>query len=1173
MSKPIVISRFGRTVSSLDGKGQPHQPMRMVNFTTTGAKLKFRYGYATAKGSPVEAGTHFSCLGLGYVQSPDGSAAELLGVETWGDTTRPFVYNLGMPHFFIVSSGRSSLGPDGTTVAGGDWIITSYAENAYFINPKAEKYTVYRHKIGTASNFTALEDVDYDPIESPELTIDFGVGDTARRWDATDTFSYPTWDHTWLNDGAPHTITQTVSTSDGSVTLHGWDDDDGPAGGELIIKSEFVATSDLSGGDYLYFVIDDLGATRGWFDSTTKPKLKLGGTWTDISSFEYFKQGSDAGEFAHPTEQTLQAIYVMNVEGLDLSAVGGVQFSMFVDPRRYGYDIDLLKISPLMYGGTYLNSTDSTQRVWDGDLESKSITYGARFANSDDSMTSDVFQRTVDASSALGFRPGTYCCQTGARVSLTCTPPDSPYTKVEFLRLDTHTDPPEWKPLATVTSANWTHTDTLKEYEVWALTGVEDGVAPSQPPVFRTAGIVNAFPFKQFMVWLTQDGSENVQMSLVGDAETLYVKEQEYEADDLTQPGVRTLADNADDQPVWGTQAGDVAVIVGKKAAYVMAGDFPVQMSPTRQIAGSRGIIGPFAGTRFRSVGGQYAAAYCDPDFNIWVVQSVPQFQGDGRGQPVELSLPVRGLIRTFLYDEQKLVNPDLDGAKIQLEFDEESSTLWVILGNRAAVYRQDMNEVGWEFYSYSLRSDGELTTETWLPYFGNGAVASSVAPGDAAFMNFGYPFFADNAYCSSELLPDEPDQVTETLRLDGFTPPTLLPATAEILGVKYQVERSQTGDYQLVETAVQPRKDGLAWGDNVSVDTNLTEDDQVTEFLIESDLPTVEDVNNGLLGLDLQYSQLDPNPGWNDPDNWDISASVAPAIVGAGTSASISRTITATYHGPGSPPPFVRVSAHSHPAAGPGLAIPSDGYLGRATVDNGIGLVTTTELYAPSPILGTSDSTTIIKIPLTGGTGTHPLTATGNVSWATGSYGISFVFYLEVALSPFLPSAARVDSVNVSIHYSVTTEVSLPWVGWDQTCFTHNGIRVAVRNSGEVDLIEKDFRNNSFIIGPSRDGGYVPPNAEWTSQDFAFNGVTARFHGVQTNTSRTDDSVSVFSQITGGDWVSGFQTGYASTRWFRFPLSQRGIQHSFKLAMPETTGGIDSMTLEFDQTSTSKVR
>lgn len=1171
MSRPIVISRFGRTVSSLDGKGQPHQPMRMVNFTTTGAKLKFRYGYATAKGSPVEPGTDFACLGLGYVQNPDGSASELLGVETWGDTTRPFLYSLGTPHFFIASSGRTSLGPDGTTVAGGEWIITSYAENAYFINPGGDK-TVYRHKIGTGTDFTALEDVAYDPIESPELTIDLGIGETARRWDATDTFSYPVWDHTWLNDGAPYSITQTVNT-DGSVTLHGWDDDDGPTGGELQIKSEFASDSDLSGADYLYFVIDDQGATRGWFDSNTKPKLKLGGTWTEISSFEYFKQGSDAGEFAHPTGQVLQAVYILNVEGIDLSAVGGIQFSMFVDPRRYGYDIDLLKISPLMFGGTYLNSTVSTQRLWDESLENKTITYGARFANADSSETSDVFQRTIDAPSALGFRPGNYSCAAGARVRLTCTPPDSPFTKVEFLRLDTHADPPEWKLLETVTDPNWTHIDTLKEYELWAMTGVEDGVAPDQPPVFRTAGIVNAFPFKQFMVWLTQDGSENVQMSSVGDAEILYIKQQEYEADDLTQPGVRTLADNADDQPVWGTQAGDVAVIVGNKAAYVMSGDFPAQMSPTRQIAGSRGIIGPFAGTRFRSVGGQYAAAYCDPDFNIWVVQSVPQFEGDGRGQPIELSLPVRGLIRTFLYDEQRLVNPDLNGRKMQLEFDEESSTLWVILGNRAAVYRQDMNEVGWEFYSYSLRSDGELTTEVWTPDFGNGAMASSIPPGDAAFSNFGLAFVNDQAYCQSASLPMEAGQKTETLRVDGFMPPVLLPATADILGLKYKIDRSKVGDFSITESKVQLRKSGSDWGGNIATNAILTESDNEIEFLVETDLPTVEELNNGDLGIDLQYTQEDVNEAWNDPDNWDISASMAVAIVSGATSASISRTITATYLGPGSPPSFVRVSAHSHPTAGPGEAIGADGYLGRATVDNGIGLVATTELYSPSPIQGTADSTSIIKIPLTGGTGTYPLTATGSVNWTGTSHGISFVFYLEVALSPFIPTSVRVDSVNLSVHYSVTSEISLPWVGWDQSCFTHNGMRVAVRNSGEVDLIEKDFRNDAFIVGPSRDGGFLPPNAEWISQDFAFNGVTARFHGVQTNTSRTDDMPSVFSQITGGDWVGGFQTGYASTRWFRFPLSQRGIQHSFKLTMPETTGGIDSMTLEFDQTSTSKVR
>jgi len=150
------------------------------------------------------------------------------------------------------------------------------------------------------------------------------------------------------------------------------------------------------------------------------------------------------------------------------------------------------------------------------------------------------------------------------------------------------------------------------------------------------------FPFKQFAIWMINTGVSNVQMSRVGNAEELYSDEATYDADDLTQPAQRTLADNADDIPVWGTQAGDVAFIVGSKAAYVLSGNYPVDMSPSRQIAGSRGIVGRYAGVRFRPKNGQYAAAYCDPDFNIWVIASAPQFEGDGRVAPIELSLPVR---------------------------------------------------------------------------------------------------------------------------------------------------------------------------------------------------------------------------------------------------------------------------------------------------------------------------------------------------------------------------------------------------------------------------------------------------------------------------------------------------------------------------------------------------
>jgi hypothetical protein len=717
--------------------------------------------------------------------------------------------------------------------------------------------------------------------------------------------------------------------------------------------------------------------------------------------------------------------------------------------------------------------------------------------------------------------------------------------------------------------------DTYEENELSALTSITlTGVDPVEPePPFSTDAIVGAFPFKQFMIWLKNQGVSNVQMSRVGDAEELYSDEATYDADDLTQPAQRTLADNADDIPVWGTQAGDVAFIVGSKAAYVLSGNYPVDMSPSRQITGSRGIVGRYAGVRFRPKNGQYAAAYCDPDFNIWVIASAPQFENDGRVAPIELSLPVRGKIREYLFTQQKLENPSLDVAKTQLEFDEQTSSLWVVLGHRAAIFRQDMNGDGWEFHDYSLRTpDGETTSSACTPFFGNGAVATSVAGGDAAWSDVGLPFDSDDAYCYSASLGTGTLKTTETLRLDGYVPTTLIPVSATIDSVKVKVERKKTGDLAVTETTVQPRNGGANLGSDLDTAVLLTDTDVETTFTLAS-LPTVAQINAGGLGLDLKYTQETWLSDWDNPANWTITVS------GGGTAASM--TVTATYIGGGTVPTRVYVNVTSAATAvfAPLDESQSITATANAVSDNGLGsTVSGTIHYDSSSSLDETlvDSSTERKvIALTAGTGTTVITRAVSGSVTSGSgWTIAGTYTGSAALAVPTPSAVRVDAARYEVCYTVTTSASAPsWIGWDQTCFTYDGRFVGVRSVGNTDLIEWDFRANAYIEGTARDAGYVPPAAEYVSQDFSFEGVTARFVGVQVHTAELTDAPTVYSKITGGSYVSGFSTGYSTSRWWRFPIGQRSINHVFKLTLPETSGGVEGLAFEFEPTSRSKVR
>ena len=1155
MKRTQVVKNFKRVVSSLDGSASPEFPSMASNFRISGGKLAFRYGVAEVVASPVTVGQTFKCHALGFVQNTSGTA-EFLSVENRNGTIRPYTISK-------TTLARTQIGTD--TVADTPWVISSYADNAYFINPGGTA-TVYRHVINDNASFTALENVAYSAPPSPNLTITQGDPVSISTWASTDTISY-------VNSNAyiPGMITPTFN-ADGSILLNGPSTDSGgAAGGYLEITQVFAASKDLSGADYFYVNLVGKAYLNYFTAQTTLPQFRIGGVWTNVTDAKWFFDSA-----------TKEATWVIYARGLTLTAVEGIRFRMSCKPGRaasLGSDQDIATITPLYQGGYFLESTAGTDRIWGSSAPGDNITYGVRFTDGGGTVSS-IESESLSAAGAKGDFASLFSCRTGGRIILSCNAPSSPYDRVQFLRLDELVDPPDWKLLNTDTTEPFLFQDTTLESAVSALTTITTGTSPDPVPVFRTDGIVGMFPFKQFAIWMINAGTANIQMSRVGDAEELYSDEATYDADDLTQPAQRTLADNADDIPVWGTQAGDVAFIVGSKAAYVLTGNFPVDMSPSRQIAGSRGIVGRYAGARFRPKNGQYAAAYCDPDFNIWVIASAPQFEGDGRVSPVELSLPVRGKIRDYLYTQQRYEYPSLDSAKTQLEFDEQTSSLWVILGNRAAIFRQDMNGEGWEFHEYSLRTpDGETTLSACTPFFGNGAVASSVAPGDSAWSDVGYPFDSDDAYCYSASLGFGTSKTTETLRLEGYTPTSLIPASATIDSVAVKLERKKTGDLAVTETTVQPRKAGVNLGSNLSTSVALTTSDVETEFALAS-LPTVAEINAGDLDLDLKYTQETWLSAWNDPANWTIvitptSPDVYPYASASSASHTTAYSVTYTWIGGGTAP--TQVWATYTGSTSLSCVSPANG---TGSTNNGLGDTASGDIYnnvgiPPDPgssaSLATSGTDTE-RLTLTAGVATKTITmvstATVPAAKMRATHTLTAGIYTPTA------SAVQVDAARYEVCYTVTTSASAPsWIGWDQTCFTYDGRFVGIRSVGNTDLIEWDFRANAYIAGDNRDAGYAPPVAEYVTQDFSFEGVTARFSGVQVHTSEVADTPSVYSKITGGSFVAGFGTGYSTSRWWRFPIGQRGINHVFKLTIPETDGGVEGLAFEFEPTSKSKVR
>lgn len=1159
MIKTSIVRQFARVISSLDGGAGSANPSMMVNFRCAGSNLRFRYGYAAIGIKPGDPGDTFECLGFDFVRSASGQN-EFISVENRDGTIGAFSVNSES-----LARGLTPLG--GLELADGKWKTVGFYDSAYLINPGGAA-TVYRHTIGS-SNLTVLEDQGYTaPVADPEIEItSTAIGSVA--FDATnDTFALT----------VDNTITSpTVAQSGSGFTVSGAANDNGPQSPMgVTVEVEFDVAKNFSGSDYVALQLTKGAQFDDIKNDATTPQLKIGGSWVNVSDFKEFRNDNSS-------ELTL-ALYVKPMS--TLTSVEGIRFRVtttHVAHRDSGVRV-AFTVQPIQLGGVHLQASASGDRIWDSDAGGDGIKYGVRFRDAVGTNLSAVFEATIDSDQALGYYASSFSCPLGAKLLVSTTAaPGSPYDRAEILRLND--DGTLWKVLGTATASPYTKPDPYCEYELSGLTtatGTSGGTLPVPAPTFRTDGIVYAFPFKQFMVWLVNAGTANIQLSRVGNAEELYSDEATYDADDLTQPGQRTLSDGADDVPVWGTQAGAIAVIVGTKAAYSLAGDFPVRLSPSRQVPGSRGIVGMYAGTRFRLDGGGYAATYCDEDFNIWLIGNVPQFEGDATARPMELSAAVRGKLKEFLFSEQRIENPSLDKTLVNLEFQEETSSLWVILGNRAAVYRQDFAGAGWEFYRYALTTEpGEDEQQTCTDPSGNGGLAESVAPGDAEWTDVGFPFSSDDAYALCGPIPYGTGQKSEVLRVTGLTPSVLLPASATIDEVRILVETSKTGDLGVTETMVQP-----TFGDDLAVPRVISSTED-TEMFTLTENPTVAELNAGELGVDLQYEQEEWLEEWNDPDNWSVIAT---------GSTSPDMTVEVEYTGPGSPPTkaYVDISSLARAYIAYDLAALPFWVTADARADNGLGVSLEGALreeetiglphirYIPYSSTGSAqliaESTKRTIIPLVAGEGTLVIhrSASGEITGTSDPYmlgeRVDSSFTGSAVLAVPTQATVRVDSVLFSVCSTVTQAFGAPdWVGWSHACFTPQNQLLAVRTTGEIDAIERDYRNGSFVAGTSRDGGYQPPAATIDTQDITFEGVSGWVMGAQLHTLGTEP-FSAFASSADGDYRAGFSTGIASSRWVRFPRST-SLRHSVRFQMEETDGGIGGFVIQLNQTSRAKTR
>jgi len=1167
MKRTITLPRLDRVVAVLDGSAKLENPFDVQNLRLQGYDYWMRYGYTTIQAKQtnfVENGIY----GLGWAQGVSQTSAEtsptakeeFITIENVGSPAviRPYLRN-------ATTLAPTQIGTD--TLVSGKWNFASYNDYIYAINPGAVK-TVYKHLIGETTGTNAwinVQDSSYTNTTGGITNIITNTP-TLRPWNASDTFTATAV----TNLGTPITF---AAPSSGTITTSAPSSNDNGNQGGIRIQCTFSANVDVTKNDYIAIRVK-LPTTGGAFynfqnfysvPNSDKPVLRFNGVDQNPEYRLYVN------------EDQSELVIFMYVKGFaDRDKLERVTFSAIASVNQSNSTIPVLVIQPFEQGGVYLNATTSGKRLWDSfditvlDGSASGVNYATRYKTGASYSTATIVNASKVNMTGYQLPPSPYF---GGRLTLSGTQNTS-WTEIEFLRQQVGGT---WKILATKLNSgtDFQVIDTYQEHELTALTtatGVT-GTAPSPTPTFRTAGIVGAFPYKQSMVWLVNQTYQNLQFSRVGDPLELYDSTRSYNSQDNTIPAQYTLADDQADVPVWGTQAGVSAFIIGKNAAYAMSGDYPSGMSPSRQIPGSRGIVGYYAGTRFRASTGDWGCAYADPDLNIWVVSSVPAFVEDTSAKPQEISLPIRGKIKDYLYTQQKLAIANLDIADTKLEFQEETSSLWVILGKRCAVFRQDMVGNGWELYDFTLASTGTINTCT--TYFTDGASATEYSNG-TTWTNFGLPFSSDDSYCLNtfSLGAGTNNHRTKYLDCDGYAPVPLIPANATITGVSWRLEDSKTGDLAVTNIHAHPTHNGTPIGSNLATNRVVTTSDVTQTFTMVS-LPTLSQLNSGQMGIDIRYESEEWLADWQNPANYTVVITpTSPQVrVPADPIPYVTvYTVTITYTAGGTKPPYAFVNLTGQTTIG-GDVVP---ILGTGTTDNGLGgtnsgQIGTLAVVPPDPPVAytVSTNTTVRqKVLMSAGVGTYQVTMTSDGTLPTNKFQATHT--LTGVFDPATLATVRVDNVSMQICYDTTTTGTN--VKWDRAVFSPNGKYIAIRSTGETDIIEKDFRNGQFIGGTNRDSGLTPPDWFFTTQQVQWDGGKARLASVQYHGESYADVINTAVSVDGSAYVSGTLEGVNTSRWYKFhPSVSSGIRHNIKFTGSESDASLKGFALEFSIQSRGK--
>lgn len=688
--KTTEIPLFLGTTTAVDKRNlEPFQASRELNCRHEDGRLSAAYGYRNIRAAQASLSAVWGFTYLQGYNSSNTEVEEYVSIENVSGSVDAFARNV------------TTMAPTAITGATGlhasAWTGVPWDDRSYFINPN-HTTDVYRHVIADTASWVGLAH-PAAPTTALTAAITYGPSDeTAYRqlsWAGLD----PTSASEMACTGLATNTGSALNTDNTFNVRH-------TAGSGPGDASFQIDLSDITAGDQDWSYVDAIGFTMqedpsGAFaiDDTTVVLTLINGDGSPVT----FQPILQVIRIA-PTRTLCVYAYAPDNKTRTLwDNIAEFKVSYRVTARSGTAANNDLTIGKPFLGCCFPSTLIPAQSlVAPTGTRLFAYDYGVNTTSLYSEIGGHYF---LDGQQLCGYDPfGNGTFNLGAYVKFTIAASgDGSVDRARLFFWDNIVHPslvrqyePAWRQIVSQDDATGTYTLKASLYELIANT------ARTAAGGFLTTPVVNAFPYREWMVWCYQLGEANLRHSRVGEPEMQY--SQSDPEDDENRGANFTLADNASDTPLGGCQAGGSAIIFGYNGVYEQIGDRPWNCTPPKKLPGAFGAAGKFAFARWRDDGGNAVVAFVDRHGSgVYAVYPSSTGDRDVEGRVVELSAGIRGELRRFLLDEQSTIVSDFTGVEVFV--DEAQDALYVKLGKRALILRRPTLVTGtreWEFREWN---------------------------------------------------------------------------------------------------------------------------------------------------------------------------------------------------------------------------------------------------------------------------------------------------------------------------------------------------------------------------------------------------------------------------------------------------------------------------------------